>query len=82
MGIFDSFMADIAKEVKQAANTVDIVKAGAAKIVDAIDSVEEKVNNLPDEQQVKDKIASQFKSSTSNDNTTTDEQSSQSASQQ
>ena len=64
MGFFDSFMADIAKEVNQATKSVDLVKAGAAKIVDAIDNAENKLNNLPSEEEVKNKITSQFKTST------------------
>jgi hypothetical protein len=56
MGIFDSFLGDIQRDIRRATNGVEVIKSGARKVVEAIDTVEEKVNNLPSEADVKKKI--------------------------
>ncbi len=61
MGIFDSFLGDIQKEIRQATTIVNTVKSGAAKVVDAIDNVEDKVNNLPSEAEIKKKLKQSLK---------------------
>lgn len=56
MGIFDSYLGDIKRDLRRAAEGVEKMKSVAGKVVETIDKVEEKVTNLPSEEDVKKKL--------------------------
>lgn len=61
MGIFDSFLGDLQRDIRKVTNGVDVVKSGARKVVDAIDTAEDKLNNLPSEDEIKQKVKQSLK---------------------
>lgn len=52
MGILDNYIAGFKDELQRVSDGIDKVQAGAQSVVEAIDTVEEKVNNLPSEEEL------------------------------
>ena len=61
MGIFNSYLDDIQKEINRVADGLDAAQNTTKKVVGAIDALEEKVNHLPDEKQMKKKLKNKLK---------------------
>lgn len=61
MGIFDSHVADLQKEVSRVTDGLGKMQNNAQKVVKAIDNLEDKVTHLPTEQEIKNKLKQKIK---------------------
>ena len=59
MGIFDNFLNEVHQEIRRTTASVDAVKSGTQKLVNAIDAAEQKINNLPSESDIKQSVSKQ-----------------------
>jgi len=56
MGILDNYLGDIKRELVRGSSGIEQIKSVSRKVVETIDQAEEKLNNLPTEEDVKKKL--------------------------